>query len=67
MQIGPAEKISDREKKKVEDLGPASRAPTVRVIPDDSLASIICAGTQKGSQPRTPQPHKKGASTSQAI
>lgn len=60
MQIGPAEKISDRKKKKkVGDWGPASQAPTARVIPDDSLASIICAGAQKGSQPRTQQTHKK--------
>ena len=68
MQIGPAEKISDRKKKKkVGDLGPASWAPTARVIPGDSLTSIICAGAQKGSQPRTQQPHKKTAPTSQAI
>lgn len=40
-------------------MGPASWAPTARVIPGDSLASIICAGAQKGSQPRTQQPHKK--------
>lgn len=40
-------------------MGPASRAPTARVIPDDSLASIICAGAQKGSRPGTQQLHKK--------